>query len=240
MPVTFSVASKERAHYSHHALPAHRITQSSMVNASESNSILRNGLVHTVLAAYNKHHALIIGPDDIWKCIFDQLDSYLKTKGHTVDPESHGWHLPSFSTTTSTNSVPLTRPGSKSCTGLTHYGISDVALLGTQQDWIDIFQRIETLEQYGPETSAWRDLLRPVLARFIMTFEPGYADSVENWTFWQYIVDWRLGGDHPGWLTGWITAFCAFDKDGRWVETEKVDLHYRYILFQVHYFEQIR
>ncbi len=36
-----------------------------------------NGLIHTVITAYNKHHHLSIRPDDIWLCILSQLSYFV-------------------------------------------------------------------------------------------------------------------------------------------------------------------
>lgn len=37
----------------------------------------KNGLVHTVIEAYNQHHNLVIRPDDVWLAILTQLSVYV-------------------------------------------------------------------------------------------------------------------------------------------------------------------
>ena len=40
-----------------------------------------NGLVHTVVDAYNQHHALVLRPDDIWLCILTQFNLFVNGQG---------------------------------------------------------------------------------------------------------------------------------------------------------------
>ena len=41
----------------------------------------RNGLVHTIVEAYNRHHALVLRPDDIWLCILTQFSLFVNGEG---------------------------------------------------------------------------------------------------------------------------------------------------------------
>ena len=96
-------------------------------------------------------------------------------------------------------------------------GIPYVTLLGEKSDWEQIVQRIEKLKEYGPETTAWYRLLKPVVTRFARSFDEGVADSTENREFWNRVAHWQGGGSGPSYLSGWITAFCAFDDTGKWL-----------------------
>ncbi|KAH9156674.1 hypothetical protein AeRB84_001409, partial [Aphanomyces euteiches] len=86
----------------------------------------KSGFVLGAIEAYNKHHNLVIRPDDVWLAIMVQFgffvngnaetlrDSLVKHQGqkelrgwiwylmeeHLVDPSMREWILPSFSTTT--------------------------------------------------------------------------------------------------------------------------------------------
>ncbi|KAJ7886304.1 hypothetical protein B0H13DRAFT_1628012 [Mycena leptocephala] len=44
----------------------------------------RNGFVHTVIAAYNEHHALIIRPDDVWLAILCQFNFFLNANAELL------------------------------------------------------------------------------------------------------------------------------------------------------------
>jgi len=73
--------------------------------------------------------------------------------------------------------------------------------------------RIELLPKFGPETAQWYRLLKPVLTRFVGTFDS--PESPETKDFWQCIAHYSSGGSGPSYLSGWITAFCFWDEDGR-------------------------
>ncbi|KAJ7302795.1 hypothetical protein DFH08DRAFT_904692 [Mycena albidolilacea] len=44
----------------------------------------RNGFVHTVIAAYNKHHALVIRPDDVWLAILCQFNFFVNANAELL------------------------------------------------------------------------------------------------------------------------------------------------------------
>jgi hypothetical protein len=156
-----------------------------------------------------------------------------KIHEHVVDPELREWCLPSFSTTTANDTIVASVVMMATLKSYFEYemmlgcGIPRVTLLGTPDDWINIFDRVDRLGRYGPETAAWRDLLKPVLARFVRAFEPGYADSKKNRDFWQHVASRQWAGSFSGWLTGWITAFCAFNDQGRWMGDMAILERYR-------------
>ena len=41
----------------------------------------RNGLVHTIVDAYSRHHSLVLRPDDIWLCILTQFNLFVNGEG---------------------------------------------------------------------------------------------------------------------------------------------------------------
>jgi hypothetical protein len=158
-----------------------------------------------------------------------------KIHENVVDPELRAWILPDFSTTTENDTVVASTIMMATLKAYFKYsmmlmcGLPRVTLLGTLDDWTRILHRVDKLVLYGPETTAWRNLLRPVLARFVKAFEPGYADSAENLDFWQRVAHRESGGSGPTYLSGWITAFCAFGDSGQWLGSkgslEKTETH---------------
>lgn len=79
-------------------------------------------------------------------------------------------------------------------------GIPRVTLEGTKADWETILLRIEKLKQYGAETTAWYELLRPVIARFVGAFDN--PDAQDNIDFWQKVAHFQSGGSGPSWWSG--------------------------------------
>ena len=230
-------------------------------------AVRKNGLVHTIVDAYNRHHALVLRPDDIWLCILTQFSLFVNGEGraeelrsvfvahegkkeltivslgsrYTVDfggmakrmtelidenvsdPTLREWIIPNFTTTTHTDVVAASVIMMATLQAYFDYkthiccGLPYVTLLGEKADWDQIVQRIEKLKEYGPETTAWYHLLKPVVTRFPRAFEDGYAESPENREFWNRVVHWKSGGSGPTYLSGWVTAFCVFDEKGKWM-----------------------
>jgi hypothetical protein len=140
-----------------------------------------------------------------------------------VDPALRDWIMPSFTTTTHDDTVATSVVMMATLRAYFDYefeiecGIPRVTLLGERSDWESILHRLEKLKEYGPETKAWYQMLQPVMRRFVLAFDDGYADSDENREFWQRVAHYASGGSGPTYLSGWIVAFCAFDDDGKWV-----------------------
>ena len=138
---------------------------------------------------------------------------------NVVDPELRSWALPAFSTTTEHDkivaSVLLMGMTQKyftfKCTILC--GLPSVTLLGEKADWSRLYDRLAKLEEYGKEPSDFARMLRPVISRFVRSFEK--PTSAETTQFWQQIANHISGGSGPSYYTGWITAFCFWDAEGR-------------------------
>ena len=227
----------------------------------------QNGLVHTIVTAYNQHHSLVLRPDDVWLCILTQFNLFVNGEGRAeqlrsvfvahegkkelviygggtrytadygdmakqmtqlieeniVDPSLRPWIIPNFTTTSDTDVVVSSVVMMATLQAYFDYrfvllcGIPRVTLLGEKNDWEQIVHRIEKLKEYGPETTAWYRLLKPVVTRFARSFDEGEADSTDNREFWNRVAHWQGGGSGPSYLSGWITAFCAFDDKGRWL-----------------------
>ncbi|TAQ87772.1 hypothetical protein B7494_g3927 [Chlorociboria aeruginascens] len=136
-----------------------------------------------------------------------------------VDEGLRYWIMPAFSTTSDTDRTVasiimmgamqkyMTYSFTLAC------GIPSVTLLGTKEDWEQLLEKIETLPGFGEESAQWYRLLRPVLARFVACFDA--PESEESRDFWQSVAHHAKGRSGPNYLSGWITAFSFFDKNGR-------------------------
>ncbi|KAI0760349.1 hypothetical protein C8Q74DRAFT_1295615 [Fomes fomentarius] len=137
---------------------------------------------------------------------------------NVVDSTLVEWILPDFTTTTlkdrTISSVVM-------MSTLKHYfvyedgitcGIPSVTLEGAKSDWEDIHRRLWRLYELGPEPSVWADMLRPILRRFVDAF-----DGKPDIEFWNHIAyrDGSICGQDS--LSGWITAFCVWSSEGKWI-----------------------
>jgi Domain of unknown function (DUF4419) len=138
-----------------------------------------------------------------------------------ADPALCEWILPDFSTTTITDTTIAAVVMMAAMKSYFSYefrlrcGIPRVTLEGEKSDWEKILARLEKLHEYGVEANAWYHLLVPVISRFVKAFDD--PNGRENITFWQKVAHHENFGSGPTFLSGWITAFCAFDKEGHWL-----------------------
>ena len=121
--------------------------------------------------------------------------------------------LPNFSTTTTTDTISA---GITMISVFKNYfdykcilscGIPNVTLLGTVDDWILLLNKTKQLSNYNFQSV---DILIPILEQFITVFND------PNIEFWSHICDYRSFGSGPSYISGWITAFCAYDEKGIW------------------------
>lgn len=132
-----------------------------------------------------------------------------------VDKDLKDWIMPSFSTTTRTDSTVSAIIMMASMKAYFEYifemvcGVPHVTLQGTKEDWITILHRLEKLDSWDDTTRAWHKMLKPIIKKFIAAFE-GEVDL----GFWGHIVSERHYGSGSKDIGGWITAFCAFSDKG--------------------------
>ncbi|KAJ7057616.1 hypothetical protein C8F01DRAFT_1060595 [Mycena amicta] len=137
---------------------------------------------------------------------------------NVLDPGLREWAVPEFSTTTDvdrTAGAVLLMATLKAYFGYTfalRCGIPRVTLEGQREDWVKMLERLEKLKEFGLETTAWYHLLRPVLARFIASFDAPESNA----EFWNQIAHYQAGGSGPSYYSGWINAFMVFDDTGKW------------------------
>lgn len=138
---------------------------------------------------------------------------------HLLDSGLRDWIMPSFTTTTETDTVTaaiIMMGAMQKYFGYTMSlicGLPSVTLLGEKGDWIDIRQRIDKLVHFGKEPEQFATLLSPILDHFISTFEN--VDDPKIIEFWTKIADRQGNGSGPSYLSGWITAFCFWDSEGK-------------------------
>jgi hypothetical protein len=99
-------------------------------------------------------------------------------------------------------------------------GMPSVTLEGTRADWARLHAKLERLPLFGKEPAAYAARLRPVLSRFVRTFDDPTHPDIRR--FWTQIVSMQKSapsgvcGAQPVTLAGgWITAFQYWDAKGR-------------------------
>lgn len=218
-----------------------------------------NGFVQGVVNAYNKHHNLVIRPDDVWLAIVIQFGNHVNNnaeamrsvfvehtgkkelivysvatletadygrlaqnmtaelKANLKDPSICDWALPRFSTTTHNDTIVgsvalmATMKEYFSYTAQLDCGIPRVTLAGTVEDWEEIHCRVEKLQSYGEICSKWACMLKKITHQLIQT-----SRGVIDLTFWAQICHYISHGSGPTFLSGWISAFCVFGRQGKW------------------------
>ncbi|OPB46187.1 hypothetical protein A0O28_0063080 [Trichoderma guizhouense] len=130
--------------------------------------------------------------------------------------------LPDFSTTTD-NDISVAAMVMMATTkayfeyiALCGCGFPSVTLVGEREDWVKLLEKLPKLATFGDEPTEWSKLLVKVVEKMIETFDrPDDEDTKE---FWMKAVH-RAGAEASGrgidTLSGWITAFCFWDKEGQ-------------------------
>lgn len=138
---------------------------------------------------------------------------------HIVDQDLRKWTMPDFSTTEDkdrvTTAVIMMGAMQKYFSyGMTLLcGIPSVTLLGEKDDWIKMRHRLQKLPQLGREPEQFASLLTPVLDYFIRSFDDPTDPKVL--TFWSKVAHQDSGFSGPTYMSGWITAFCFWDANGK-------------------------
>ncbi|MCJ1464394.1 hypothetical protein MMC07_003007 [Pseudocyphellaria aurata] len=138
---------------------------------------------------------------------------------NVLDKDLRRWIMPSFTTTTYTDQVVAAIVMMGTLQNYFTYGmmlccgLPSVTLYGERSDWEDILMRLEKLPSFGEEAGRWYDLLKPVITRFVKTFDEPETEETKD--FWQTIVHHQGGGSGPSYYHGWITAFCFWNTSGK-------------------------
>ncbi|KAM9980145.1 hypothetical protein ACTFIZ_006392 [Dictyostelium cf. discoideum] len=146
------------------------------------------------------------------------------------DPSIREWVNKPFSTTTPNDTMAASIALMATVKSYFEYkmclmcGLPEVTLEGTLDDWIDLKNRIEKLKEFdfkgnkdGSVMKDWSEMLSPIIDKII--------DSVNgkpDIEWWNRIANQEGAGSGPRYISGWITAFCVFNNDGKWMGKNKV------------------
>ncbi|PTB52524.1 hypothetical protein M431DRAFT_496852 [Trichoderma harzianum CBS 226.95] len=140
---------------------------------------------------------------------------------NVIDPNFKSWMLPNFSTTTSEDVTTAAVVMMATVKEYFEYiakggcGFPSVTLLGERADWVKLVEKVAKIATYGEELSVWSSLLTKVAEKMVETFDK--PDSQTTKDFWMRAVH-HTGKDGSGTvksLSGWITAFCYWDAEGK-------------------------
>lgn len=141
-----------------------------------------------------------------------QMDKFIH------DKEWKGWFLPNFTTTTyeDTATAAVLMMGTMKeyfeYHNIMTCGIPSVTLLGEKEDWVEIRNRLNKVEQLGKEPEEFADRLKVVLDWFVRSFEDPEDEKVVD--FWTKIIADTSNGSGYNYFSGWITAFCHWNQEG--------------------------
>ena len=134
------------------------------------------------------------------------------------EPELRTWIIPAFNTTTASDPVVAAVLMMGALQKYFSYkmslkcGIQSVTLLGERDDWVSMVTKLDKIPQLGAESAKFAQLLRPVLERFVASFDA--PSSPQTVRFWNACAD-EWAGSGPHYLSGWVTAFCFWSNEGR-------------------------
>jgi hypothetical protein len=159
-------------------------------------------------------------------------DNFTKALEENInDPSLRDWVLQTFSTTTATDrtvaAVAMMGTLQKyfSYKAYLECGIPSVTLLGTREDWAKLRDAVadpKRLPEFGEETKVWSEVLGVVLNHFVESFDE--PDSSEIKDFWQKIAHFSGGGSGPRYWSGWITAFCFWNEEGKYLRQSPIPI----------------
>eukprot|EP01112_Ceratiomyxa_fruticulosa_P009469 TRINITY_DN2465_c0_g2_i2.p1 TRINITY_DN2465_c0_g2~~TRINITY_DN2465_c0_g2_i2.p1 ORF type:complete len:348 (+),score=58.04 TRINITY_DN2465_c0_g2_i2:176-1219(+) len=143
------------------------------------------------------------------------------------DPSIREWVVPGFSTTSPIDRVVGAVILMATMKNYFSYkfelccGLPSITLLGTIDDWKEIRHRAERIVEFDTgdkKMFMWREMLLPVLDQFINTAS-GNCDK--EW--WNRIANKQGGGSGPRFLSGWVTVFCVFSDEKKWMGDDRGD-----------------
>ncbi|PTB77077.1 hypothetical protein M440DRAFT_1355487 [Trichoderma longibrachiatum ATCC 18648] len=96
-------------------------------------------------------------------------------------------------------------------------GLPEVTLLGERDDWVKLLEKLDRLKEWGEEPADYAERLRPILTRFVGTWDEPDSDATKD--FWKNIVrSQRLVSCGTGpadySISGWITGFLHWTVEG--------------------------
>ncbi|PVF95609.1 hypothetical protein CPB86DRAFT_710916, partial [Serendipita vermifera] len=145
-----------------------------------------------------------------------------RLKENILDPSLHEWIIPNYTTTTPNDKVICSVMMMATLKAYFDYscsidcGIPSITLQGTKEDYLSIYQRLDKLEEFGPEPTAFARLLRPVIKQFTAAFHAVEEGKTPDPDFWGRICHYHSGGSGPSYISGWLSVFCVWNKKGKW------------------------
>lgn len=142
-----------------------------------------------------------------------------------ISDDIRDWIIPSFTTTTAHDkavfSVMMMATMQKyfDYTFVTLCGLPQVTLLGEVSDWEDLEKRAKRITEFDSGDGLmlkWSEMLNPIFEHLTKS-----AKGNPDLDFWNKICSQKSRGSGSTYLTGWITVFCAFDKDSKWMGDKK-------------------
>lgn len=94
-------------------------------------------------------------------------------------------------------------------------GFPSVTLLNEKSDYELILKRLDKLATSGKEPTLFCALLKPVMSCFVSTFDDPTSSSVID--FWQRVLSVHNQASGMTYYSGWITAFCFWDENGKFL-----------------------
>lgn len=135
------------------------------------------------------------------------------------DPAVKDWIIPDFTTTTDNDVMVSSVVMMAAMKSYFSYkmsmmcGIPNVTLLGTPEDWKKLRKRLEKLLEYDLDGNIkeWYSLLAPIFDEMVNSSEGNH-----NLDFWSKSCHYISGGSGPSYISGWISSFSVFNKEGKW------------------------
>ncbi len=221
------IYSVKEAYNNHHALIIRPedvwlaiLTQFSIYVGKNAEALRSHFVTHS-----GKKELEVIGDGNLRTADYEKLSILMGNEiQKNVVPNVQNWIVPNFSTTTKIDrmvaSVVLMASMKKYFTYkyTLRCGLPEVTLLGTKEDWEDLYSRAKMLVKYEVEANSndsiiqkWYKLLEPVLKNFVET-----ASGKPNLEWWNKCCHYN-GGSGIHYLTGWITVFSVFDENEEWI-----------------------
>ncbi|CAH0043546.1 unnamed protein product [Clonostachys solani] len=156
-----------------------------------------------------------------WRRVIGAFSEAIQTRIKT--PWLYDWIMPGFTTSDENDELTAT----VLMMGLMqHYfdfsggitcGLPKVTLLGERKDWVQLLEKLDYLEEFGEEPGEYAQELRPILSRFVKTWDEPESDETKK--FWGQIVRAKApfscgGGDAEYDMSGWITGFLKWRPSG--------------------------
>lgn len=142
-------------------------------------------------------------------------------RGVIIDKGLTDWLLPEFSTTTDNDRTVASVVVMATMKSYFEYvmmigcGFPSVTLEGEREDWVKLRERVGRLAQYGDEPAEWSTYLDKALEKMVWSFDAPTDEGVES--FWMRACHAAgvNGSVDTETLSGWLTAFCFWDEDGK-------------------------